>query len=363
MYRWNKKELYFKYLYSIILDNPEYKYLINSLLKQYDLSHPKAYLEKYNIDEDKYSHLSQSNYYYDDYHIIPEDVITKLKSLYLTWDDIAYFAQQKFTLPHQQFTNHELMMMLDDIMHSLDNPDILYIYKYLIKRKNNTYNIQDAHKNCRGELSISGMTIYDMIFGKNYINILREYNIEDLTTLTHETMHAILNILLIEECLDYNDSKLFLEIEGSLGTALSWKYLEEKGYVKDVNRSKLAKMDSTLFLSSALTIGDIIFSHNERDLEAIKEEIKKAFPEDRFIDIKDNFKSYISFPAVDIIIDIVDYLTILELMKRPIKEATDAVIDIRLHNHNDIKKTLEKHNITFLDDNYATLKKEFTQIK
>ncbi len=361
-YRWRKSELRFKQLCSFFLKDPYYTYLVNSLLKQANLKHPKSHLEKYDLNAENYSFSSQKKYFYEDIDFIPAPIITKLKDLYLTWEDISYF-KQKFILPERIFTIKDLMCMLDDVINNINNPDILRVYRRLIKKSNHTYNIQDGNKNRRGELIITGMTIFDYIFNKNYINLLREYNIEDFTTLVHETMHAILNILLVEAEMDYEEGKLFLEVEGNFGTALSWDYLKKAGYSQDVLLSKLSHIDSTLFLSLALFIGDLYFSSDEREIEQIAAEANKIIAPDRQTDIEKDLSSYICFPAVDLVSNIIDYLTVLEIMKRPLDEATNAIIDIRLHNNNDLIATLKKHHINFLDDDFATLKKEFNHIK
>lgn len=361
-YRWRKSELWLKYLYGIIIRDPYYKCTIGSIIKQADLSHPKSYFEKYYLDTDNYSFLSQKSYFYDDSKLVPTELINKLENLYLSWEDIDFF-KQKLHMPKRFFSSKDLMRMLDDVINNINNPDILRIYKKLIDKRHNTYNIQVAHKNSQGELLITGMTIYDYIFNKNYINILQEFNAEDFFTLVHETMHGIFNILLIEANQPYDESKIFLEIEGNLGTMLGWQYLEEQGYLKDTRLARLAKIDSTLFLSSALIVGNLIFSQDSIDLKHIQSLIDEVMPLDRHINIFDDYESYIRYPLVDIIGDIVDYLIALELMRRPLKEAIDATIDIRLHNNNDMTSTLKKHNINFLNDDFSTLKKEYNCLK
>lgn len=363
-YRWKKSELYLKYILSFLIHNSNYRFTIYSLLKQYDLAHPKSHIEKYSLDETDYDFLVKKEYFYDCLDLIPEDIIKKCQNIYLEFEDINYFKQE-FKLPKRFFTVQELMNMLDEIINSINNPDILREYQKLMTKKNHTYNIQTGNKNSKGELSISGMTIYDTLFHKNYINILREYTIDDIITSAHETMHAIFNNLLFEYGINYEEQLLFVELEGYFGTLLATNYLNDLGYQKDAKIARAATLDSTIFLSLALSIGDIIFSSSDHCLD-IPSSLEKAwdfFPSDRFVDFKDNYESYINFPALDMLIDILDYTTALELIERPTNEAIESIIDIKLHNNNNLMESLKKHNIAFPHDNFAILKKEFTAIK
>lgn len=363
-YRWRKSELYFKYLLGYILRNPNYRYTISSLLKQYDLSHPKGHLEKYSLDESDYDYLVKKDYFFDDIELIPSYIIEKCQNIYLNWENTAYF-QQEFSMPRRYFTVKELMSMLDDIIMSINNPDILREYQKLMAKKNRTFNIQTGNKNTKGELSISGMTIYDSIFHKNYINLLREYNAEDIITLTHETLHAIFNLLLYEHGINYDDQQLFIELEGYFGTLLATNHLSTLGYIEDAKCCRRSYLDSTLFLSLALSIGEIIFasSIDSFDIPAAVRMAKVMIPEDHYVDFQENYESYINFPALDMIIDIIDYAVSLELSNRPLDEAIKSIIDIKLHNKNNLMANLNKHNIMFPKDDFAILKKEFTEIK
>lgn len=360
-YRWRKSELWFKYLLGYIIKDPVYKYSISSILKQADLSRPKSYFEKYLLDTENYSFTTQKDYFYEDEKLIPNSLIAKLENIFLLWEDGQIF-KQAFGMPKRFFSSKELMQMLDDAINSINNPDILRIYRQLIDKRKRTYNIQVGHNNSQGELLISGMTIYDSLFNKNYINILREFNAEDFFTLVHETMHAIFNVLLIEEEQPYEESKIFLEIEGNIGTMLGWQYLEDKGYQEDTRIARLGKIDSTLFLSSALLIGNLIFSQESLKLDYIQTLIDEIIPKDRTVNISSDYESYIRYPEGDIVCDIVDYLTALELMKMPLNEACDAAIDIRLNNNNDIMATLKRHQINFINDDFSTLKKEYNHL-
>ena len=363
-YRWRKSELKLKYLLSFIIHNPDYRFTISSLLKQYDLSHPKGHIEKYSLDEGDYDFATKKGYFYDKLELTPPQIISQCQNIYLNWEDLSYF-DQNFKMPKRFFSIRELMVMLDEIIHSINNPDILRIYKKLIGKKYHTYNIQEGKKNTKGELSISGMTIYDAIFNKNYINLLREYTSEDLFTLTHETMHAIFNSLLHEYGINYEDQQLFIELEGYFGTLLAANYLSELGYTEDAKICRISNLDSVLFLSLAIIIGDIIFSASDEKIEidASLEQAKIIISHDRFVDFKDDYESYINFPALDMVIDIIDYAIALELINRPTNAAIDSLIDIKLNNQNDLIKTLNRHDICLHHNNFAILKKEFTDIK
>ncbi|MDE5631088.1 MAG: hypothetical protein K2I70_05755, partial [Bacilli bacterium] len=124
LYRWKKSELYLKYILSYLFHNPDYRFMISSLLKQYDLSHPKGHIEKYSLDETSYDFSVKKDYFYDGLDLIPEDIIEKCQNIYLQFDNIDYFKQE-FKLPKRFFTAKELMRMLDDIINSIDDPDIL----------------------------------------------------------------------------------------------------------------------------------------------------------------------------------------------------------------------------------------------
>lgn len=363
-YRWNKGELYLKYLLSYIYNDLNYRFIINSLLNQYNLSKPKSHIEKYSLDESDYTFAEKQAYFYAGLDLIPTSLIAKVKNIYLTWKDIEYF-HQKFQMPKRYFTDKELMTMLDYVIESTNNSDILRTYHQLITRKSHTYNIQNGNKNSKGELLITGLTIYDQIFNKNYINILREYNAGDFITLTHETMHAIFNLLLHEHGLTYYDQILFAELEGNLGSLLAFNYLNDLGYKADIEICQIILIDTLIFLSSALLIGDLVFSSSESafDMDTVNEKAKIIIPQDRSINIKENLEDYIKFPALDIIIDIIDYATTLELMERGTDEAIKSIIDIKLNNNNELMPTLEKHNLTFPKDDFAILTKEFTKIK
>ncbi len=363
-YRWNKSELYFKYLLSYIYRNPNYRFTIASLLKQYDLSHPKSHIEKYSLNEIECDFQLKKEYFYDCLQLVSEDVILKCQNIYCEFEDVNYFKQD-FKMPKRFFTVKELMRMLDDVIENINNPDIARIYRDLSYPQKHTFNIQKGIKNSRGELSISGMTIYDCLFHKNYINILREYNAQDFVTLTHETMHAIFNGLLYENGISYEDQLLFTELEGYFGSLVASEYLDEIGYHQDARISRASILDSILFLSLALIIGDIISSSSNDQID-ISKAIKNAeliLPQDRFIDFRQDYESYMIFPAFDIIIDIIDYASALELTTRPMNTTIKSIIDIKLHNNNDLEESLKRHNISSLNDNFAILKKEFTRIK
>ena len=92
-YRWNKSELYFKYLLSYLYRNPNYRFTIASLLKQYDLSHPKSHIEKYSLNEIECDFQLKKEYFYDCLQLISEDVILKCQNIYCEFEDVNYFKQ------------------------------------------------------------------------------------------------------------------------------------------------------------------------------------------------------------------------------------------------------------------------------
>ena len=193
-------------------------------------------------------------------------------------------------------------------------------------------------------------------------------NINDLLTLDHELAHAYFNKYSTSKTL-HTPYYYLTEVEGMFFEYLKEEYLlSQHLYQSDISYIRQEQMDIVSNMIRNLYISDLVIKYYDKtgkiDEEKIMELIlKKGLLKEYDIDILCN--SLLMYPRYSIK-DCISYFTFLDLKniaEKDVEKALYLLEEIRKdHNHN-IFSTLRKNEITFMDDNFENLKKEYTKIK
>ena len=218
-------------------------------------------------------------------------------------------------------------------------------------------------------------TLFDNYLKNQYILLTRNNTLTDLVSLPHELFHFIFNDTSFTESIDYN-MRFLNEIEGLLANLLFAKYYKENAneiFVDSYNGNE-AYDDSNFFINRFLGI----YKSNIENLIIKSEMLKSTNKKDKINHHKfnSNIKKHdILNPKEDYILLLMylssseevaltyslSHLVALDLYYQILKDKEKGFYNLRRlkdnYQVNDIINYLRFRDITFMDDDYANLKK------
>lgn len=193
----------------------------------------------------------------------------------------------KNDLPKLNLSDEDLIEIVREMVKSLRIKEFTKIYDKIATPTLHRLNIQKNNlKYTAGTLQyVGGITLNDPLFDKSYINIFRNYTIEDVEVLFHEVMHAILYSLM-RPIYTKNQNNIYLlqELEGQFGSLYAYEYLSYIGFNKEMKELKNEYIDSILTSSFLFIVNHVLFATSENQTfnlkaaeERINEQLKNTY--------------------------------------------------------------------------------------
>lgn len=203
---------------------------------------------------------------------------------------------------------------------------------------------------------------------KSYILVYILNEISDLLTLDHELAHAYFH--------NYNSMESFntpyyylTEIEGMFFEYLKEEFLQNQHlYLQDIHTVRKAKIRTILNMAKNVYVGKFIISYYNQNKKIDEAEITEMLFKNGIItdyDIDIVYDSLLTYPR-DGIKECISYLTFLDLKniaEKDVEKALYLLEEIRKDHNPNIFSTLRKNEITFMDDDFKNLKKEYKSLQ
>lgn len=374
IYNWDIKELKKRRRHLLkLLVNPKY----NEKDKKEIMEDFELLNEAINeIEVDKlFTLFSKEESYMDKEQLIP-------KSYYRSFSKIS---KNLLRLIYSS-TNYFDLLNLDDC--SKDQPNYYFSFDCIVESAasfyrslpNNKYYLEISKylNNKNHLLTFKYSNEYDLLYGTtfqlfyqnptSYILVYIMNNINDLLTLDHELAHAYFNKYSTSKTL-HTPYYYLTEVEGMFFEYLKEEYLlSQHLYQSDISYIRQEQMDIVSNMIRNLYISDLVIKYYDKtgkiDEEKIMELIlKKGLLKEYDIDILCN--SLLMYPRYSIK-DCISYFTFLDLKniaEKDVEKALYLLEEIRKDHNPNIFSTLRKNEITFMDDNFKNLKKEFKSLQ
>lgn len=273
-----------------------------------------------------YHNQEQSNYYFDfDY------IVESASSFYRSLPDKKYYLE---------------------ISKYLDNKNHLLSFKY-----NNEYD------------SLYGVTY--QLFYSNHLSYILVYimsDINDLLTLDHELAHAYFNKYSTVKAL-HTPYYYLTEVEGMFLEYLKEEYLLSQNlYQSDIDYIRKEQMDIVSNTIRNLYISDLAIKYYDENGKIDEDNIIKLIQDKGLIqeyDIDILCNSILMYPRYSVQ-ECISYFTFLDLKniaEKDVEKALYLLEEIRKDHNPHIISTLRKNEITFMDDGFKNLKKEYKSLQ
>ena len=314
-YKWSKKEVLKRLKESIEAndeDNIEnYTIMLEMLNNNVDVHHMEM-IKK----DDHLTFAQQRDYFINDIQYIDEGIIDYISTMFsIEKDEDNLFT--KILFDDLDLTDKELIDLRYEIFESMKNPEVLKYYNEFKDKRKHLLHINKISNDKHGlSKDLQGLTLYDYEKEKAFVSIHRRNKIDDITTLTHEFMHA-----LMAYNKEYNAQLCgyFLELEGHFGERLAIEYMKNHGMKKYADSIEAENIYSKLHNSFMIYLSDVLFSTAKNSRFRVKEATNVVREETKYKDALIQHKDipYIcSYNAYDTITNIIDYLIVLELSKK-----------------------------------------------
>lgn len=370
-YRWNKYELLIKKTIAILLKNPKALNIFEILLELSDLKHNQVDKDKIMICEENpiIDFNERLCYFITSLYHIPEDLYNDLTDIFTWFQDLSCLRERP-VLDKNELTDDDLITLAHDIITSMNNKELLIGFNKLLPKFKHTLNIQAQvlEKTSSSSQELGGVALFDPIFHKNYISIFRKYTLDDVETTTHEFLHAILRSMMEPYYKNSNNVYLLRELEGYYGSQVAIRYLDNIGFKKEAFSMRKSLLYSNITSSYLMMINQILFQtakNADFNLEKANEYLKNLNLNIKIEILEEELPRYLSISGFDECINLLGYLTSLDLLESgytPL-EATRRMINLKRDDSLEIEKNFDKHGITFHKDGYRNLIKEYKYIK
>lgn len=366
-YHWNKYELLLKRQIAQLLHNEHMQTTFNIMLDSYDLSKTTVSKEQILLasDKDKINYQDSYLYFSSGLKYIPT-------TLYQDMVDIFSFVEDLNTLngepvyEHVYFSDDELITFAHDIIKSMNNPLILKEFNNLLHKLRHILNIQKVveDKISSPTEALGGITFYDELFYKSYINIFRNYTIEDVEILTHECLHAIFFKLFGKANKIKRVPFLLQELEGQFASQLSARYLDSIGLSTEANKLHKYFVDAIFCSSFLLLVNHLLFatSTNEKfDFTKLNTCLEQYFKNIRLTLSESELPTYLTIQGFNEATEMLSSLAAMDLlnMEEDMATITNKMINLKQNDGTDIFTNFENNGITFYQDGYKNLAKEY----
>ena len=360
-YRWNLVELKLKLLKAKLLQNKAALEQYKSIIDQYELNKdlsPKDFL----MSEPVYDLCwgEAINQYASYTHPVDDTIFDIVTELFIKFGDTLDIFEKSDYTPFN-LSDNELIEEAYSIIKSMDAPDVLEFFEELLyKRK---FNILDNHEAMEGNtVVVNGLTFKDDLYNTSYINIFRNYTVQDIDTMVHETMHAYYNRLLHDYSFTGNTPYL-MELEGEFGSMYAADQMAIKGY-PDTDILINSEIDYYLQTSYITLITSLLFitaSNQSYNLEALNNRIEHDIKQFNIVIMDEDIPNFLGVNQYECFANTTAYLTAVDLMKT---YSTPEIIDIiglmKLYDGKDIIGLLDRYGVTFHRDGLKNFTNRYT---
>ncbi len=264
----------------------------------------------------------------------------------------------KEELPTLSLTNDELISLVHEFLNWLPNQELRIKLKSLLKQKGTIYFDSESDTCYSGNTYTFYLPYYIPFF-----HIVRDYTLNDFLTFTHELFHGYFLEYDVNVSLFPNHFYLH-EIEGAFGEYLALQFLKEKNLFS----SMLPTLEKNSYLDGFDNVRDFYIESIAYDLYKRKKDVPfkdivKKFLEDgvSFL-LNESLLEYILLESPkETALYAFSFLTSLDLEVLDQKDrefALETFLNLRKRNANDLKPFLEQHHITFMQDDYQTIRKK-----
>ena len=206
-----------------------------------------------------------------------------------------------------------------------------------------------------------GVTIFDAILNKKYINVSRTNHLFDLITLPHEMFHYLFNDTNVSMFGTFNTYYL-TEVEGSFANILFGEYFKENStynrlfFIKRFINNFQGEMDDLAIRNQLL---DSI--KNNKTVRLNKLNKFMCYYNINKFEKTEDINEYLETPQEIVMKYALSYLTAIDLYYIYLKDRDFAFYLLKnirfVKEENDIINLLRRNHITFMDDGYENYKK------
>lgn len=206
-----------------------------------------------------------------------------------------------------------------------------------------------------------GVTIFDSLLNKKYINVSRANYLFDLITLPHEMFHYLFNDTNVSAFGNYNTYYL-TEVEGSFSNILFGEYFKENSeynklfFIKRFINNFQGEMDDLAIRNQLL---DSI--KNNKTIRLNKMNKFMYYYNINKFEKTEEINEYLETPQEIVMKYALSYLTAIDLYYIYLKDKDFAFYLLKnikfVKEDDDIINLLRRNHITFMDDEYENYKK------
>ena len=369
MYKWKKQELLAKKILASILNKKDIKDHYDLILRQMDLSEKKFNLEDILIlnKKEEINYFEALRRFTTGLEYLSEDIYLSMAEIFMMIEDheaLRHFLK----LPKYKLNEQELIDIVSEMIYSFNIKEFNEIYKRIINPKLHQLNIQNNINETIGAVEcINGITLIDPLFKKSYINIFRNYTLEDVEVLFHEVMHAIFYELMRKHYkMNKNNIYLLQELEGQFASLYSYDYLSSIGYKSEAKLLKKDYIDGILTSSFLIIVNHVLFatSINQKfDLSAASKRMNEQlrYP---IILTEEQLSECLNINGLVTLTTMISSLISMEIIDKEIslQDKIELLYNLKLDDSIKLDDNMKKYNVDFKANNFKTLIKTYKEL-
>ena len=370
MYKWNKYELIAKKFLATILRKQTCKEHYDTILRQIKLDQEqfKSGDILLTTKKEDITYFEALKNFASGLEVFSEDTYMSLAEIFLMIED-HYALKIETKLPEITLTDKELIEIVREMIKSLSIKEFTQIYDKIANPILHRLNIQKNNlKYTAGTLQyVGGITLNDPLFDKSYINIFRNYTIEDAEVLFHESMHAIFYSLMRSfYTKDINNIYILQELEGQVASLYAYEYLSQIGFNEEMKQLKNEYINSILTSSFIFILNHVLFAtskHQQFDLKAAEERINEQLKIPIILK-PEELSTYLSIDGYETLTTLISSLIALEIHEKDssIYEKMELLYNLKKDDSIELDENMRKYNVDFKENNFKTLKKVYEEL-
>lgn len=368
MYKWNKYELIAKKILAGILRKEAVKEHYDTILRQINLSDNLFNLEDILIQNNNdASYFDALRRFTTGLEYLSEDTYLAMAEIFLMIEDHSALLK-KFTLEENNLTEKELIEIVREMVYSFNIKEFNEIFNKIINPKLHQLNIQKNMNATIGPIEcVNGITLTDPLFDKSFINIFRNYTLEDVEVLFHEIMHAIFYSLMRKIYKkQHNNIYLLQELEGQFASLYSYEYLEKLGFTKEAKQLKTEYIDGILTSSFLFIVNHVLFATSQNqhfDVEAATNRINEQLKH-HIVLTNENLPNYLNINGLVTLTTMISSLISLEVLDKDIslQEKADIIYKLKCDDSIELDENIKKNNVDFKENDFKTLRKVYLEL-
>lgn len=370
MYKWNKRELELKRKLALLLRKPEYAKHYELILNQLNLEDKLFKPEDIMVNNrpsriDYYESLSRFS---TGLQYLSEDTYMAMTEIFLMIEDHNAFRKKEDLKPHF-LTDSALVGLVREMVASFNIKEFNDIYDKIATPTLHRLNIQKNNlRHTAGTLEyVGGITLNDPLFDKSYINVFRNYTIEDAEVLFHEVMHAIYYSLMRPiYTKNINNIYLLQELEGQFGSLYAYEYLSKLGFKDEMDILKTEYINSILTSSFLFIVNHVLFATSENqefNLDKAMEQINEQLRIPISLSY-DELPTYLTLNGLETLTTMISSLIALEILDKDIslQDKVELLTNIKASDSINLDENLDKYGVNFKNDSFKTLRKTYQEL-